>query len=152
MSNSMTKTKMRSSPHSIKQWQLESIGVQPGVTEMALNEAFSGNQANITMDTRFSTWTPITNKSSNHQDCLWIPKCVKLGWFVPYTPADNEYGAWKRHYLACAADLDYLTPREAAEVYGTLNEPKGITEEMEERQTERAIRMRIRERVAEHKS
>ncbi|KAK6488995.1 epithelial cell-transforming sequence 2 oncogene-like isoform X1 [Huso huso] len=243
MSNSMTKTKMRSSPHSIKQWQLESIGVQPGVTEMALNEAFSGNQANITMDTRFSTWTPITNKSSNHQlfqermilichwfdlwtdrqrkqflhnvlmrcsrsqlkftrdwftevipitkldfttvlprfislyifsflnpkelciaaqvswhwkflaeqDCLWIPKCVKLGWFVPYTPADNEYGAWKRHYLACAADLDYLTPREAAEVYGTLNEPKGITEEMEERQTERAIRMRIRERVAEHK-
>ncbi|RXN01629.1 Epithelial cell-transforming sequence 2 oncogene-like [Acipenser ruthenus] len=49
-------------------WQLESIGVQPGVTEMALNEAFSGNQANITMDTRFSTWTPITNKSSNHQE------------------------------------------------------------------------------------
>lgn len=67
MSNCKTKTKMRLSPHSIKQWQLESISVQPGTTEMALNKAFSGNQANVTMDIRFSTLTPITNKSSNHQ-------------------------------------------------------------------------------------
>ncbi|CAJ0937009.1 unnamed protein product, partial [Ranitomeya imitator] len=63
-------------------------------------------------------------------DCLWMPKCLKFGWFLPYTPADNEYGAWKRHYISCACSLDYLTPREAAETYGTLNEIKRIERKM----------------------
>uniref|UniRef100_A0A673M2V1 Coiled-coil domain containing 28A n=1 Tax=Sinocyclocheilus rhinocerous TaxID=307959 RepID=A0A673M2V1_9TELE len=56
------------------------------------------------------------------QDCLWSPKCIRLGWFLPYSPSDHEYGAWKRHYVACTDSLDILTPREAAGVYGTLNE------------------------------
>ncbi|XP_036398027.1 epithelial cell-transforming sequence 2 oncogene-like [Megalops cyprinoides] len=86
------------------------------------------------------------------QDCLWSPKCVIRGWFLPYTPADGEFGAWKRHYVACASSLDYLTPREAEEVYGTLNEPLGdAEEEEEERRRERWIRQAIREKVAEHK-
>ncbi|KAG7465629.1 hypothetical protein MATL_G00155550 [Megalops atlanticus] len=85
------------------------------------------------------------------QDCLWSPKCVIRGWFLPYTPADGEFGAWKRHYVACASSLDYLTPREAQEVYGTLNEPLGDKEEEEERRRERWIRQAIREKVAEHK-
>ncbi|KAL4623913.1 epithelial cell-transforming sequence 2 oncogene-like [Arapaima gigas] len=85
------------------------------------------------------------------QDCLWLPKCVKRGWFLPYTPGDREYGAWKCHYVACACSLDYLTPREAAEVYGTLNESLGNTAELEERQREKQIRQLIREKVAEHK-
>uniref|UniRef100_A0A672R5X2 F-box domain-containing protein n=1 Tax=Sinocyclocheilus grahami TaxID=75366 RepID=A0A672R5X2_SINGR len=34
------------------------------------------------------------------QDCLWSPKCIRLGWFLPYSPSDHEYGAWKRHYVA----------------------------------------------------
>ncbi|KAK1171501.1 epithelial cell-transforming sequence 2 oncogene-like isoform X1 [Acipenser oxyrinchus oxyrinchus] len=84
----------------------------------------------------FDLWTDHQRKQCIHNilDCLWIPKCVKLGWFVPYTPADNEYGSWKKNYRDCAADLDYVTPREAAEVYGT--KPKGITEEMKDRQSE----------------
>ncbi|KAI1895672.1 hypothetical protein AGOR_G00108630 [Albula goreensis] len=86
------------------------------------------------------------------QDCLWAPKCMMRGWFLPYTPGDCEYGAWKRHYVACVGSLDYLTPREAAATYGTLNQALGDEkEEEEERKRERLVRQAIREKVVEHK-
>ncbi|XP_023046772.1 epithelial cell-transforming sequence 2 oncogene-like [Piliocolobus tephrosceles] len=87
-------------------------------------------------------------KFLTEQDCLWMPKCVKFGWFLPYTPTDNEYGAWKRHYIACVSHLDWLTPREAAATYGTLNEPKTEDEELLERQREKCLRKRIWEEIA----
>ncbi|XP_052436960.1 epithelial cell-transforming sequence 2 oncogene-like isoform X1 [Carassius gibelio] len=85
------------------------------------------------------------------QDCLWSPKCIRLGWFLPYSPSDHEYGAWKRHYVACTASLDILTPREAAGVYGTLNESLTAPEEQQDRWREHNIRQTIRQKVAEHK-
>uniref|UniRef100_A0A8C9Q3E7 Epithelial cell transforming 2 like n=1 Tax=Spermophilus dauricus TaxID=99837 RepID=A0A8C9Q3E7_SPEDA len=103
------------------------------------------------LNTRFSAWTPFSNKSLNRQDCLWMPKCIKFGWFLPYTPTDNEYGAWKRHYIACVSNLDWLTPREAAALYGTLNEPKAEDEELQERQREKCLRKIIWEKIALHK-
>ncbi|XP_004674185.2 PREDICTED: epithelial cell-transforming sequence 2 oncogene-like [Condylura cristata] len=87
-------------------------------------------------------------KFLTEQDCLWMPKCIKFGWFLPYTPADNEYGAWKHHYIACVSNLDWLTPREAAATYGTLNEPKTQYEEMQERQREKCLRKIIWEKIA----
>ncbi|XP_076999425.1 epithelial cell-transforming sequence 2 oncogene-like [Tamandua tetradactyla] len=89
------------------------------------------------------TWKFLTE-----QDCLWRPKCVKFGWFLPYMPAENEFGAWKHHYLACVSHLDWLTPREAAAVYGTLNEPKAEDEELQERQREKCLRKIIWEKIA----
>ncbi|KAG1971546.1 epithelial cell-transforming sequence 2 oncogene-like [Pimephales promelas] len=85
------------------------------------------------------------------QDCLWSPKCIRLGWFLPYSPSDHEYGAWKRHYVACTASLDILTAREAEDVYGTLNESLSAPEEQEDRWREHKIRQTIREKIAEHK-
>ncbi|TRY88313.1 hypothetical protein DNTS_016704 [Danionella cerebrum] len=85
------------------------------------------------------------------QDCLWSPKCIRRGWFLPYSPSDHEYGAWKRHYVACTASMDILTPREAAVVYGTLNESLAAPEEFEDRWREHKIRQTIREKIAEHK-
>uniref|UniRef100_A0A8D0H2R7 Epithelial cell transforming 2 like n=1 Tax=Sphenodon punctatus TaxID=8508 RepID=A0A8D0H2R7_SPHPU len=90
-------------------------------------------------------------KFLTEQDCLWMPKCVKFGWFLPYTPAPNEYSAWKQHYIACATNLDYLTPREATAIYGTLNESKAGTEEQEEILREKHRRKIIQERLALHK-
>ncbi|XP_041063580.1 epithelial cell-transforming sequence 2 oncogene-like [Carcharodon carcharias] len=84
----------------------------------------------------------------SEQDCLWMPKCVKQGWFLPYTPPDHEYGAWKRHYVACACSLDYLTPLETAKIYGVLEEPKEITEE---RWNEKFLRRLIQDRLARQK-
>lgn len=82
------------------------------------------------------------------QDCLWMSKCIRFGWFLPYTPADNEYGAWKHHYIACVSNLDWLTPREAAAIYGTLNEPKTKYEELQEKQREKCLRKLIWEKSA----
>ncbi|XP_046530349.1 epithelial cell-transforming sequence 2 oncogene-like isoform X6 [Equus quagga] len=87
-------------------------------------------------------------KFLTEQDCLWMPKCIRFGWFLPYAPADNEYGAWKHHYIACVSNLDWLTPREAAAVYGTLNEPKTGDEELQERQREKCLRKAIWEKIA----
>ncbi|KAM9570112.1 epithelial cell-transforming sequence 2 oncogene-like isoform 1-T1 [Salvelinus alpinus] len=86
------------------------------------------------------------------QDCLWSVRCVRRGWFLPYNPGDREYGGWKSHYVSCVSTLDWLTPREAAQTYGTLNMPcSGEREEEEERRRERRIRHTIRERVEEQK-
>lgn len=81
-----------------------------------------------------------------------MPKCIKLGWFLPYTPTDHEYGAWKHHYIACVCNLDWLTPREAAAVYGTLNEPKADDEELQERHREKCLRKIIWGEIALRKS
>uniref|UniRef100_A0A8C2WZS4 Coiled-coil domain containing 28A n=1 Tax=Cyclopterus lumpus TaxID=8103 RepID=A0A8C2WZS4_CYCLU len=87
------------------------------------------------------------------QDCLWAGRCIRRGWFLPYTPGEKESGAWKNHYVSCVSTLDRLTPREAAERYGTLNQRSaGETEEEEERRKERRIRQTIRDKLQEEKS
>ncbi|XP_073318273.1 epithelial cell-transforming sequence 2 oncogene-like [Pagrus major] len=83
------------------------------------------------------------------QDCLWAGRCIRRGWFLPYAPGEKEFGAWKNHYVSCFSTLDWLTPREAAEQYGTLNQPS--TEEEEERRKERMIRQMIRDKLQEEK-
>ncbi|CAH1798589.1 unnamed protein product [Owenia fusiformis] len=57
------------------------------------------------------------------QDILWSPKCMKQGWYIPYQPQDNEYGAWKKHYVACVRtlDMDVLSPRKN-DMYGTIGD------------------------------
>nr|XP_048700342.1 epithelial cell-transforming sequence 2 oncogene-like isoform X1 [Caretta caretta]XP_048700343.1 epithelial cell-transforming sequence 2 oncogene-like isoform X1 [Caretta caretta] len=239
----MTTAYLTPSPHTVKQWQLESLGLLGENTVKSSKVSSSKIQTTGSLNTRFSTWTPIANKSFNkqlfqervslishwfdlwtdkqrkqflhtmlmrcsksqlkftqnwfaeripvtkvdftkvlprfislyifsflsprelcaaaqvnwhwkfitEQDCLWVPKCVKFGWFLPYTPADCEYSAWKRHYIACATSLDYFTPREATEIYGTLNEAKAEHEEQEERLREKWLRKMIRGRLALHK-
>ncbi|KAM9836006.1 epithelial cell-transforming sequence 2 oncogene-like [Aulostomus maculatus] len=86
------------------------------------------------------------------QDCLWAGRCIRRGWFLPYTPAEKEFGAWKNHYVSCVDRLDRLTPREAAEQYGTLNQPcSGMMKEEDERRKERMIRKMIRDKLQEER-
>ncbi|XP_037829715.1 epithelial cell-transforming sequence 2 oncogene-like [Kryptolebias marmoratus] len=88
----------------------------------------------------------------SEQDCLWADRCIRRGWFLPYAPAEKESGAWKNHYVSCVSTLDWLTPREASELYGTLNQQSaGLTEEEEERRKERKIRQTIRDLIQEEK-
>ncbi|KAK6169969.1 hypothetical protein SNE40_018478 [Patella caerulea] len=58
-------------------------------------------------------------KFLSEQDDIWREKCMKYGWYIPYTPADNEYGAWKMHYLACVQTLDYVSGKEVSNLCGT---------------------------------
>uniref|UniRef100_A0A8C1F0B5 Coiled-coil domain containing 28A n=1 Tax=Cyprinus carpio carpio TaxID=630221 RepID=A0A8C1F0B5_CYPCA len=80
-----------------------------------------------------------------------VSKVHLLGWFLPYSPSDHEYGVWKIYYVACTTSLDILTPWEAAGVYGTLNESLTAPEEQQDRWREHKIRKTIRQKVAEHK-
>lgn len=34
-------------------------------------------------------------------DVLWKPKCVLMGWHLPYVPSRLEKGAWKTFYASC---------------------------------------------------
>ncbi|KAG8123791.1 hypothetical protein E2320_019179, partial [Naja naja] len=87
-------------------------------------------------------------KFLTEQDCLWMPKCLKLGWFLPYVPEKNEYGAWKRYYIACATSLDYLTPRRTA-YHSTTSDFK--TKEQEEKCQAKCLQKFIRGGVAVRK-
>lgn len=86
------------------------------------------------------------------QECLWAPKCIRHGWFLTFRSSDNEYGAWKKHYIACVCTLDILSPWEAADIYGTLNANLPEAEVEKEKRTECLIRRTICEKIVERKS
>lgn len=50
------------------------------------------------------------------QDEVWMPKCVKFGWYLPYTASHLEYGAWKEHYIKCTSTLDMHSPRKMVRI------------------------------------
>ncbi|XP_034030458.1 epithelial cell-transforming sequence 2 oncogene-like isoform X2 [Thalassophryne amazonica] len=86
------------------------------------------------------------------QDCLWADRCIRRGWFLPYCPVEKEFGAWKNHYISCVSKLNWLTPREVAEQYGSFHQQNtGINEEEDERRKERRIRQMIRDKRQEEK-
>lgn len=89
-------------------------------------------------------------KFLTEQDCLWAPKSIKLGWFIPYTPEKNEYGVWKQHYIACATNPDYYTPRRRTEAHRTLSQLNAEHQEKEEN-WEKCLRKSIRETWRLHK-
>ena len=35
-----------------------------------------------------------------------MPKCMKFGWLLPYTPFKRELGAWKAHYVDCVTSIN----------------------------------------------
>lgn len=41
-------------------------------------------------------------------DQIWMPKCFKFGWILPFVPTPFEQGVWKRHYLECVKGLQYV--------------------------------------------
>ena len=44
-------------------------------------------------------------------DQIWMPKCFKFGWLLPFVPTPYEQGVWKRHYLECVRGLQYMRPK-----------------------------------------
>ncbi|XP_033505174.2 F-box only protein 16 [Epinephelus lanceolatus] len=52
-------------------------------------------------------------KSIVELDQLWMPKCVRLGWCINFSPTPLEQGVWKRHYIQTVQELR-LTSLQAA--------------------------------------
>ena len=38
-------------------------------------------------------------------DQLWMPKCVRLGWTLPFSPTPYEISVWKRLYVETVETL-----------------------------------------------
>ncbi|KAM9703720.1 F-box only protein 16 [Menidia menidia] len=38
-------------------------------------------------------------------DQLWLPKCLRLGWCISFSPTPFEQGLWKRHYIQTVKEL-----------------------------------------------
>ncbi|XP_007906736.2 F-box only protein 16 [Callorhinchus milii] len=44
-------------------------------------------------------------------DQLWMPKCVRLGWYINFPPTPFEQGIWKRHYIEMVRELNVTKPK-----------------------------------------
>ena len=44
-------------------------------------------------------------------DQLWMPKCLRLGWCISFSPSAYEQGVWKRHYLETVQELHASRPK-----------------------------------------
>ncbi|CAG2211613.1 FBXO16 [Mytilus edulis] len=46
-------------------------------------------------------------KFLTESDQLWMPKCLRLGWYLPFTPSPYETGVWKRNYIENIKSLQH---------------------------------------------
>ncbi|XP_019713569.1 F-box only protein 16 isoform X2 [Hippocampus comes] len=49
-------------------------------------------------------------KSIVELDQLWMPKCLRLGWFISFSPTVFEQGVWKRHYINSVQEILLAAP------------------------------------------
>ncbi len=56
-----------------------------------------------------------------------MPKCVRLGWLLPYVPRDREYGAWKAHYIRCLRSLNVERHEQEVKFQVDINSSKKKT-------------------------
>uniref|UniRef100_A0A3Q0S094 F-box protein 16 n=1 Tax=Amphilophus citrinellus TaxID=61819 RepID=A0A3Q0S094_AMPCI len=51
-------------------------------------------------------------KSIVELDQLWMPKCLRLGWSLNFSPKPFEQGIWKRRYIQMVQELSHKEPTE----------------------------------------
>ncbi|XP_058881349.1 F-box only protein 16 isoform X4 [Acipenser ruthenus] len=44
-------------------------------------------------------------------DQLWMPKCLRFGWWINFSPTPFEQGVWKRHYIEMVRELHVTRPK-----------------------------------------
>ncbi|XP_030054562.1 F-box only protein 16 isoform X2 [Microcaecilia unicolor] len=44
-------------------------------------------------------------------DQLWMPKCLRFGWYINFSPTPFEQGIWKRHYIEMVKELHVTRPK-----------------------------------------
>ncbi|KAK3542618.1 hypothetical protein QTP86_031319, partial [Hemibagrus guttatus] len=71
-------------------------------------------------------------KSLVELDQLWMPKCLRLGWCITFTPTPFEQGVWKRHYLETVQGLHISRPKALDKEEFIVPEVKVISSEFEE--------------------
>ncbi|KAJ8027137.1 Epithelial cell-transforming sequence 2 oncogene-like [Holothuria leucospilota] len=87
-------------------------------------------------------------KFLTEQDTLWMPKCIRQGWFLPYTPKVNEYGSWKLHYIKCLQSLDVAHPKDKTDLYGRQSDGSRFLSEEELEKKRRALELKNADKKA----
>lgn len=44
-------------------------------------------------------------------DQLWMPKCLRFGWYINFSPTPYEQGIWKRNYIEMVLELHVTRPK-----------------------------------------
>ncbi|KAI2652116.1 F-box only protein 16 [Labeo rohita] len=60
-------------------------------------------------------------------DQLWMPKCLKLGWCITFTPTPFEQGVWKRHYIETVQELHISRPKFGSLGYTIMGKTADLT-------------------------
>ncbi|KAL7987178.1 hypothetical protein Chor_006097 [Crotalus horridus] len=74
------------------------------------------------MQTKMSTWTPLNHQLMNDKvnwhwnyltqlDQLWMPKCLRFGWHISFSPTPFEQGIWKKHYIKKVEEFQVTRPK-----------------------------------------
>ncbi|KAF7690075.1 F-box only protein 16 isoform X2 [Silurus meridionalis] len=71
-------------------------------------------------------------KSLVELDQLWMPKCLRLGWCITFTPTPFEQGVWKRHYVETVQGLHISRPKTLDKEEIIIPEVKVISSEFED--------------------
>ncbi|GAA6072937.1 F-box only protein 16 isoform X1 [Tachysurus ichikawai] len=71
-------------------------------------------------------------KSLVELDQLWMPKCLRLGWCISFTPTPFEQGVWKRNYLETVQGLHISPPTTFNKEEFSVSEVKVMDSEFEE--------------------
>ncbi|KAM9435238.1 F-box only protein 16 isoform 1-T1 [Clarias gariepinus] len=71
-------------------------------------------------------------KSLAELDQLWMPKCLRLGWCITFTPTPFEQGVWKRHYVETVQELHVSRPKSLVKEEFQVPEVKVISSASEE--------------------
>lgn len=50
-------------------------------------------------------------KTLTELDQLWMPKCLRFGWYINFSPTPFEQGVWKRQYIEMVKELHVTRPK-----------------------------------------
>ncbi|XP_073529973.1 F-box only protein 16 [Phyllobates terribilis] len=50
-------------------------------------------------------------KNLTELDQLWMPKCLRFGWYLNFSPTPFEQGVWKRQYIEMVKELHVTRPK-----------------------------------------
>ncbi|XP_064652397.1 F-box only protein 16-like isoform X2 [Lineus longissimus] len=50
-------------------------------------------------------------KHLSEADQIWMPKSIRLGWYLTFDPSPHEIGIWKRNYIENVNLLNFLAPK-----------------------------------------
>ncbi|XP_061482489.1 F-box only protein 16 [Rhineura floridana] len=62
-------------------------------------------------------------------DQLWMPKCLRFGWYINFSPTPFEQGVWKRHYIEVVNEFWVTRPKIPAKEEFVVVDVQPITKE-----------------------